>query len=106
VAKKKSANEKRGTRKTPQKRRPKERSYPRSHEGIRALADELRDVVRRLDRYADSMQTLGIASIRPLTGNFHQALERIRLFTTQQVLGRLIVEASKLGIDAHELLAP
>ncbi len=93
--------------KPPKKPRgPKERSEPRTPQGIRALATELREVADRLDGYADSMQSLGIPAIKPLTGNFHQALEKIRVFTTQQVLARLMVEAEKLGKDAHDVFAP
>jgi hypothetical protein len=87
-------------------RKPKETSAPRKPDGIRALAAELREVADRLEGYADSMESLGIASIKPLTGNFHQALEKIRVFTTQQVLARLMVEAEKLGKDAHDVFAP
>jgi hypothetical protein len=87
-------------------RGPKERSQPRTSEGVRNLAAELREVADRLEGYADSMQSLGIRSIKPLTGNFHQALEKIRVFTTQQVLARLMVEAEKLGKKAHDVLAP
>jgi hypothetical protein len=87
-------------------RQPKERSEPRNPQGIRALATELREVADRLDSYADNMRSLGIPSIKPLTGNFHQALAKIRVFTTQQVMAKLMVEAEKLGKNAHDLFSP
>ncbi len=87
-------------------RAPKERSQRRTPQGIRALAAEVREVAERLDEYARTMQALDIASIRPLTGNFHQALERIRVFTAQQVLAKLMVAAERAGKDAHQCFVP
>jgi hypothetical protein len=88
------------------KRKPKEASPPRDSEGIRSLAGELREVADRLEAYADTMKEMGIPSIKPLTGNFHQALEKIRVFTAQQVLAKLMVEAERSGKDAHEIFGP
>lgn len=87
-------------------RAPKEVSPPRTAQGIRALAVELREAAQRLEDYAHTMQALKIPTIRPLTGNFHRAMERIRVFTAQQVLAKLMAEAERAGKDAHECFAP
>jgi hypothetical protein len=92
------------SKKKPQKRKPKEISKPRDADGLRELAGELTELAQRLETYADGMEAMGIASIRPLTGNFHLAVERIRIFTAQQVLARLVTEATRQGRDAHEVL--
>lgn len=87
------------------KRKPKEISKPRDPNGIRELAEELREIAGRLESYAASMEAMKIPSIRPLTGNFHQATERIRVFSAQQVLAKLVAEGARRGHDAHEFFS-
>ena len=88
-----------------QARRKKEVSKPRDPNGIRQLSAELRDVADRLDHYAENMEEMGIETIRPLTGNFHLAVEKLRIFAASQVLSKLVAEAARLGVDAHEVFA-
>jgi hypothetical protein len=90
------------TKKKAPKRRPKEISKPRDAKGIRDLAAELREIAQRLEGYAAKMEAMGIPSIKPLTGNFHRAVERIRVFTAQQVLAKLVAEGARRGLDAHK----
>ena len=89
-------------RKKAPKRRAKEISKSRDAKGIRELAAELREVAQRLEGYAANMEAMGIPSIKPLTGNFHQAVEKIRVFAAQQVLAKLVAEGARRGLDAHE----
>ncbi len=85
------------------KRKPKKVSTPRDAAGIRELAEDVRALADRIDSYADQMDRMKIDAIRPLTGNFYQAVERIRVFSAQHILAKLVAEAEKRGFDAHEV---
>jgi len=83
------------------KRKPKRPSLVRDINGVRALAAEVREVANQIEAYADGMITMNVPTIRPLTGNFHRALETIRVFAIQQVLGKIMAHAARNGAGSH-----
>lgn len=82
------------TRKQPRSRQPaakrlrakKQPSPPRTASEIAALASRLRELADQIDQCAQVMRRQRIPAIRPLTGNFHIALDAIRRFVNRQML--------------------
>jgi hypothetical protein len=86
------------------KRKPKQKSTARTPEGIKELADELRDLAAELDRYAINMRRMGIPTVKPAIGNFNNAVKKIKDFTAAQIVAKLLLLGSKRGYTIHDLI--
>ncbi|MBI1903499.1 MAG: hypothetical protein HYS13_20540 [Planctomycetia bacterium] len=80
-------------------RNPKQISAPRDADGVRQLATPLRKIADEIESYAEHMERLGVAEIRPLTGNFVRAVDKLADFLARQLL-------AKIAAESHEFFRP
>ena len=85
------------------RRRPKKESFPKGADDVRQFAKELRSLADTIERCAAAMEQAGIEAIRPLVGNWDQAIEKIKVFTTRQVMANIADEAARRGHEAHNI---
>lgn len=90
---------------TKKKRKDKIESPPRTSKQIRRLGKELRDLAEQIDRYADFMDDLLVKKIRPLTGNWENAIDTLKKVVVKQIHVKVVTAAAQNGRDILEVLA-
>ena len=87
------------------KRKPKQAAESKTPDGLRGLADELREIASKIDLYAQAMEVLDVGKMRMSTGNFNNAKKKILEFITSQISNRLALFAVRRGSELHDVLA-